>query len=87
MRQGDPVEVQIIWAGGQEILTDWFGGYTFDRREQSDVIVRDESGAPIRYHERDVRMQTGGGMWRVRRAAETRAAIAEAESAFAEALS
>ena len=60
MRAGDPVEVQLILAGGPELMTRWCGGYAFARAEASGCAIVTHTrglfeGCEVRYRASDVR--------------------------------
>jgi hypothetical protein len=60
MKSGDAVEVQLILAGGRDLMTRWSNGYEFARAEANGcVIVKHTRGTfencEVRYHASDVR--------------------------------
>jgi hypothetical protein len=63
MKPGDAVEVQLILAGGRDLMTRWSNGYEFARAEAGACVIVKHTrglfeGCEVRYRASDVRQVT-----------------------------
>lgn len=65
LEPGGPVQVRHAWAGGREVLYDWFGNYQLVGLVGDRAVLRkrakrltDRGGTLVVYHTRDIRPDT-----------------------------
>ena len=88
LKPGDDVDVYKVWAGGREVSEAWFGGYVLVAVDEGgkSVTVCDLDYNETWWHASRVRPSTGCSTFIMRRE-QLRRSVADAERAFAEALS